>query len=150
MILDFLVVAGAAYALGHLAIWSRREPRGKVAALAAVAVLLWASAVAGIELLGRPKPVAWERAALDRAIVVAFKLDEPRAIYLWLQRRDVAPPLAYVLPWSQDVAQSLREAQRRGETDGTSVEVRFPSQEASPTFHARPQPAYPPKAGRSP
>lgn len=142
------VASGAALWLAHIAIWAPRRVRVKAGALGLAVVLFAAFAGAHVEALGRPKPIAWEWHQLPaRTPVLAFKLEEPRAIYVWL---DLGEPRAYALPWSKEVAQALVQARRQGEADGTGIEMQTGAGPRSdqPTFHARPQPANPPKATR--
>lgn len=81
------------------------------AVLTALYVGAW---VAGDELLGRPKPLVLG----SDMEVIAYVLDEPRAIYLWTRE---AEPRAYKLPWDTQQAQRLRDAFDRAQESGTAL-----------------------------
>lgn len=113
-------------------------------------VLLIAVVYGGsIELLGRPKPLRLEwREAADAQVVSAVPI-ENEAIYVWLIMPASSEPIAYVLPWSVQVAQQLQEAMSQAEADGTAVRMAMPFEpsldEREPMFYAMPQPSMPPK-----
>lgn len=66
-------------------------------------------AAAGLILLslGAPRPL-WTFAWSDeKARVLAYALDEPRAIYLWVLPEGQQVPVAVALPWSTTAAESV-------------------------------------------
>ena len=106
-----------------------------------------------VDLLSRPKPVAfeWWLSRADEATVLAGSFREGAGIYIWLQLEESAEPRAYRLPWSREQAQQLQEALRQAEENGTAVRMRLPFEATldprKPRFYALPQPALPPKDG---
>lgn len=111
--------------------------RGALALLVYTGVLciVW---VGGAEVLARPKPVHLEWRSLEQAEIIAARIHEDVAIYLWL---DGPEPRAYVLPWDLEIAKKLVGAMREG---GQERRVML-SLEKEPQFHVEPQEAPPPK-----
>ncbi len=139
-------------ALASLAAWSHRPSRLRAVAVglsALLAVLTYASLV---ELLGRPKPgrLEWSPIAPSEATVLATRLREPDAIYLWLVFDGQLEPRAYVLPWDMQVARQLQQSMRQAAADGGSVRLREGLRQVfdpdEPMFFVAPQPTLPPKA----
>ncbi len=138
--------------LAWIAVWSPRRPAVKLAAtgLATLALPLGYTALA--DLPGRPKPVRdeWFMARAQEAVVLAFELDEGRAIHLWLRLPGVEEPRAYRLPWSRRLGQELQDAGRAARRVGAELAMRAPFEpsldEREPRFYPLPQPAPPPKA----
>lgn len=154
--LAFAAAALLAAVLASIAVWAPRRLALKLAALG-VAVLFLPVAHLGLaELLGRPKPVTFEwwadRAA--EATVLGSVSEEEKRILLWLQVDGAPEPRAYALPWSQQLAQQLQDAQRQAAASGTGVRMRMPFEptldELEPRFYAMPQPALPPKDALDP
>jgi hypothetical protein len=148
-----LFVAGALLAavLALISIWAPRRLPVKGTALAVSVLFLPLGYASLVDLLSKPKPVDlewWLRGAAE-AEVLASRLVEGEAIYLWLQLPDVAEPRAYVLPWSRASAEQLQEAGREADQQGGGVQMRLPFEpsldQQEPRFYARPQPAPPPK-----
>ena len=136
--------------LGGIGICTPRRLWLKSAALGIVALSLPVTYVSLAELLGRPKPMhlEWHQIELTDANVVGFDLREDEAIYVWLRVEGIPEPRSYVLPWNQQRAQQLHQAQREAEANGTEVRVRrLPENgmEDEPVFYATPQQALPPK-----
>jgi hypothetical protein len=147
----FVGLALVAGGLAWLAVWSPRRPAVKLAAVLLAALLLPLGYAALADLPGRPKPVRdeWLRANAEEAVVLAFDLEEGRAIHLWLRLPGVGEPRAYRLPWSRPLAQQLQEAGRAAERAGTAVAMRRPFEpsldDREPRVYPLPQPAGPPK-----
>ena len=149
----FAAVVLFATALAGIAAWAPRALWLKITALV-LAALLMASGYAGlVELLGRPKPTAmeWSRGSEEAATVLAWRVREGEAIYLWLLVDGRPEPRAYVRPWDMATARQLQEATARGVAEGTAVRMRRPFDAGlDPSellFHAEPQPALLPKSG---
>ncbi len=155
--MDLLLILGVtsgllAAVLVNIAIWAPRRLWVKLAALATAAALLPVAYVGFAELLGRPKPAEldWSESGHDRATVLAARMREGEAIYLWLGFDGLAEPRSYVLPWSEAAARELHGAQGEARESGAQLRVRLPLDadllESEPLFYAEPQPAPPPKA----
>lgn len=154
-----LVAAG----LAAIAIWSPRAAAPKCAALLLTALLMAGGYGALLEMLGRPKPMAvewvadWAGGSANQedsdATVVAMRLSEGEAIYLWLETKDAPVPRAYALPWSLEQAKQLNEAMREAEANGTKAQMRQGSRRDratnEPLFYAEPQEALPNKRAQS-
>jgi hypothetical protein len=141
-----------AAALAYVAIRSPQKVWVKSAALAVVALFLPLVYASFSELLGRAKPVhlEWTNMNVAEAEVLASRLDEKRAIYVWLMLPDAESPRAYALAWNEDLAKQLNEAQSQAEERGQGMRMRFPfgssaltSEER--TFYAPPPQSLPPK-----
>ncbi len=110
--------------------------------VAALAVLLVAAYLAAAEVMGRAKPIELEWRSF-RPKVIAYVLDEPRAIYVWL---DLSPPRSYRLPWSIENAQELQDGMKT--EGGVSMELKpfdLGPERRDPVIHRDPQQANPPK-----
>ncbi len=143
-----LAIAGI---LASLSIWSHRRLAVRVAALVVTALYLpfaWASLV---DLLSRPKPLSleWASEKMADATVVASVMREGEAIFIWLQLPDTPEPRAYALPWDEQRARELHEANREAEASNSQVRMREsdgqPLDEREGLFYAAPQPPPPPK-----
>ncbi len=119
--------------------------------LAISAGLIAAIYLSGTELLGRAKParLALLERGMPEARLVAAHAVEGVAIYLWLTPpEEGAAPRAYVLPWSQELAEELRKAQAKAEAEGGTVVVTAPFKgDIAPgeRFSVPPLPDLPPK-----
>ena len=132
--------------------WRRHEaldrlPGAPLAAFVSLIGLVWAG---GGELLSRPKPLALEWRRPVQAEVLAARLVEGTAIYLWLALPDDGEPRAYVLPWSLGLARQIVEALRAGgQARGIMIDRPFDleqSREDGETLlHPPPPPEAPPK-----
>lgn len=139
--------------LANIALWSPRRLRVKLGALVTAAVFLPLGYVAIVSLLGLPKPLdlEWFPPSEDDTTVLASQLREDEAIYIWVQRPDAVEPRAYVLPWSEQLARQLHEAQRSAETEGGTVQANLKAKKknadpAERMFYSTPPPPPPPKA----
>jgi hypothetical protein len=96
-----------------------------------------------IDLMGAPKPIQLEWRAPDKPTVIAARMREGEAIYVWLQSPDAKEPRSYVLPWNTQTAQQLQDALREGESRGTAVEMKLTRPQGGddgvPKFYAQPQ-----------
>jgi hypothetical protein len=148
-----LFVVGAALVglLSLISIWAPRRLIIKSTALTTAVLFLPVSYTALVDLLSKPKPVdlEWWLSGAEEAEVLASRLVEDKAIYLWLQLPELAEPRAYVLPWDRASAEELQEAKREAEQQGGGVQMRLPFEpsleDREPRFYAQPQPALPPK-----
>ncbi|MGF1609075.1 MAG: hypothetical protein ACFCUQ_06750 [Kiloniellales bacterium] len=152
LLLLFGLVAALVAILTNIGIWSHHRLAVKVAALAIAALALPTGYFSLVTLLSRPKPIAleWTPPKADETTVIAAQMKEDVAIYLWVQRPDSEEPRSYVLPWDEQVARQLHEAQRAAEAEGGTVQVRLSPQQkdieqADRMFYAAPPPAPPPK-----
>ena len=140
-----------AAALSAIAIWSHRSMPMKVIGLSLAGLLMGLGYVSFVEMLSRPKDVdvEWAKSAIEDANVIAARLHEGRAIYVWLEIDGVQEPRAYALPWTMEGAKSLHKAMREAEQRGTGVRMhgQFETDEVSdePLFYAEPQESLPPK-----
>jgi hypothetical protein len=147
----FIVGAALAALLSLISIWAPRRLAIKGAALTTAGLFLPVSYAALVDLLSKPKPVdlEWWQGEAAEAEVLASRLVEDEAIYLWLQLPDVAEPRAYVLPWDRASAEQLQQALREAEQQGSGVQMRLPFEpsleDREPKFYTPPQPALPPK-----
>ncbi len=150
----FAALGLLAAVLAHIAIWSPRNLWVKVGALATTVAFLPVAYVSLSTMLSRPKPIEleWSRAPLAEAAVLGSRLEEGKAIYVWLGMEGVDEPRAYVLPWSKELAKQLYSAQRTAEQTGTKVLMRKPFEnsldEAEQQFYAAPVPPPPEKEER--
>lgn len=147
------VAAGALAAiLVNIAIWAPRRLWIKLAALTTAACLLPVAYAGFAELLGRPKPVElqWSGGEQAAATVLAARMREGEAIYLWVGFDDLSEPRSFVMPWSEAMARQLHGARGEAEKGGMEVRVRLPLEadlrEDEPLFYAQPQKAPTPKA----
>ena len=149
--LAFAAAALLAAALASVAVWAPRRLALKVAALAVALLFLPVAHVGLADLLGRPKPVTleWWAGRAAEATVLGSVTEEQERILLWLQVDGTTEPRAYALPWSQQLAQQLQDAQRQADENQTGVRMRMPFEstldDLQPRFYAMPQPALPPK-----
>lgn len=150
----FVASAGLAGILGAISIWSPCRLWVKAGAVGVVALYLPVAYAGLADLLSRPKPVnlEWSHRHLTEATVLGSQLQEDRGIYLWLQVDGAREPRAYVLPWSQKLAEQLHGMQREARARGTELRVRQPfstgEDEEDPIFYASPPPALPPKQAK--
>lgn len=92
--------------------------------------------------------------------VVAYRLDEPRAIYVWLSVQGHAGPLSLRLPWSERQAADLADAARAAKKGGEQVKMGGHDRarhgdgrgglrgKEKPMFYPAPPPALPAKTAR--
>lgn len=87
----------------------------KIAALAALALLVPAGYVTVSELLGRPKPAAtaFLEDFRDFHTVIAWDIHEDKAIYLWLEMPDGREPRVFAFPYDTTTVSRLQDAGER-------------------------------------
>ncbi|HLT19375.1 MAG TPA: hypothetical protein VKZ96_07970 [Thermomicrobiales bacterium] len=147
----FVVAAVLAGALSLISIWAPRRLVIKSMALSTAVLFLPVSYASLVDLLSKPKPVdlEWWQTDAAEAEVLASRVVEDEAIYLWLQLPELSEPRAYVLPWDRASAEELQQATRDAEEQGSGVQMRMPFEpsieDREPQFYALPQPALPPK-----
>lgn len=153
----YLLPAGAIAAfLGTIALRGPHPLALKVLGVLAVGSFVPIAHESLVGLLGLPKPVALERNMADngRATVLASRMKEGEAIWLWLAFEDSPEPRAFALPWDEDTAKQLRKAQSEGARDGAAVEMRVAVPDATeghddtqlePMFYPAPVAALPEK-----
>lgn len=147
----FAAAVTVAGLLGAIGIAAPRRLALKGTALATTIVFLPLAYGSMAGLLGKPKPtgLAWWSDNGAEATVLASRIEEDEAIYLWLQLPDVSEPRAYVLPWNRDAAEELQDAEREAQENGTQLKMRLPFEpsleDRERKFYALPQPALPRK-----
>jgi len=98
------------------------------------------------------------RAALfgieNNSVVIAYTLDEPHAIYLWLQPPNAKTPIAVSLPWKERLANNLVKANRISEAKHGKLVISNKGVGqygerldlgVAPSFHVVSPPEFPPK-----
>jgi len=93
-----------------------------------------------IEVMGRPIPVI---TPIDKRAVIAFELDEGKAIYVWVREDE---PRAYRLPWDLSQAKELRRADQQAKITARELEWNPGYEEGEHQFYAKPVPEFPPKS----
>jgi hypothetical protein len=147
----FVVLVGLAAILAQISIWAPRKVWVKVTALVTTALFLPAAYISLADLLSRPKPmdIEWNNVDLAEATVLGASMKEDEAIYLWLGIEGLVEPRAYVMPWNQEMAQQLQDAQRAAEAEGNGVRMSQPFERSwdkrERRFYAAPQPPLPDK-----
>ena len=121
--------------------WAHRPSWWTVAVYPVLCLALYFAAT---EVMGSSKPTWLEWREMGDVRVMAYVLDEPNAIHLWI---DAGEPRAYVEPWSLKRAKELRGAAGQAEEDGTSLWMRFEYSEDTnePLYYALPPVAPRPK-----
>ncbi len=148
----YIVCALLITSIAWIAVGPVRTIRVRTIAVALVAALLPVGFGAVSELLSRPKPVVaeWIDRQIEEATVLSSVLHEDEAIYLWLQLPDSEEPRAYVLPWDEQTAREISEAEAEGEATDQQVAMKNPfkpseEMDSEPQFHVPPPPALPAK-----
>lgn len=147
----FAVAALLVAALAAISIRSHQRFWLKAGAIAIVALFLPAAYLTIVDLLSRPKPVTqeWGARALPEATVLSAQFTEGDRIFLWLKLAEIDEPRYYALPWNEQMARQLFEAQQDAESNGTEVRMTRPFDsshlESERMFYALPQEALPPK-----
>jgi len=140
----FAALAVLAAVLAHIAIWSPRQLWIKIGALVTTAAFMPVAYASLSTMLSRPKPIEmeWSRQQLAEASVLGARLEEGKAIYVWLGIEGVDEPRAYALPWDKELAKQLHGAQRTAQQNGTQVRMRLPFEnsldESDQQFYAAP------------
>jgi hypothetical protein len=151
----FVAALAIAALLAAIAIAAPRRAWVRFTSVAVAALFVPLGYGALADLLSRPKPVdlEWARQATAQATLLGASIAEDDGIYVWLQIAGMDEPRAYVLPWDRDLAEELQDAMNQAERDGTGVVMNLPFEPSldprEPRFYALPQPALPPKDGRT-
>jgi hypothetical protein len=114
---DVIIFAVLSLTVGLISI-NGRSPAlraGSYAGLVAGLLLFWYAS------LGLPRP---EYVRVPHGTVLGYRLDEPKAIYVWLVPDGGAQPLSLQLPWRNDVAGDLVDAARRRGSPGDTLKVK--------------------------
>lgn len=149
--LYFVLAGGLVTVLANISVWAPRKVWVKVSALVTTALFLPAAYLSLADLLSRPKPIEFQWGNLDlaEATVIGSSMKEGEAIYLWLGLEGLEEPRAYTLPWDQEMAQQLYDAQRAAEAEGNGVRMSMPFERSwdkrERRFYAPPQPPVPDK-----
>jgi len=147
--LFYTAMVALAGAIAAVALWARVRRTLKVVVLALTAAWLVVAYGALAELLSRPKPVSLEfaRTQAAEADVLAGRIVEDEAIYVWLGFGDLVEPRAYRLPFDRETAEQLRKALEESREQGGGVKMRLPFEpsldDQEPRFYAPPQPRLP-------
>ena len=147
----FVITTVIAAVLASIAIWSPRSVKMKVLALICAAAFLPMGYISLNDILSRPKPMALETVhkQIEQVQVVSSLMKEDVAIYLWLQIPDIEEPRSYKLPWSDELAKELHQAQQNAEKSGTEVKMKKPFERTednqATVFYAEPPPPPPTK-----
>lgn len=138
-----------------LAIWSRRDTWGRLATVLLFILGLPAIAAVAVESLGWHKPLAlvWDLPRGELRVLAA-KLAQDEAIYLYIDDPVRSEPRPIILPWSNDMANHIQRLQDEAGPDANGqFMMRYePSLDThAPQFHPLPQPpALPPKPNPPP
>ena len=142
-------------AAAWLAIWSRRDTWGRPGAVALFLVAIPTIGLAGVESLGwhRPIDLVWDLDEGDYRVLAA-KLVQDQAIYIYVDDATRMEPRPLLLPWDNDTANAIQRA-LDGAPEGAEGEFMMsyePSIEMSgQQFHPLPpEPSLPPKEAPEP
>lgn len=150
-----IAILGLFAAAAWLAAWSRRDTWGRPAAVVLFLGGVPAVVGFGIESLGWHKPLslAWDLKPGDHR-VLAVKMVQDRAIYLYIDDPARIEPRPVILPWSNDAANRIQKLQDgAGPDDHGQFMMHYePSLDVhGPQFHPLPQPPMlPPKPQQDP
>ena len=114
--------------LASIAIWSPRRTPVRSLAVVLTALFVPIGYLGITELLSQPKPMEheWFKRHVDEATLLGVSLSEGQAIYLWLRLDDSLEPRFYVLPWQQQLAESLQKLIDEAIRDGASITISNP------------------------
>ena len=87
---------------------------------AAYASLIICLLAVWLSALGHPRPLL---IGVPQGTVLAYTLDEPHAIYLWLEAPGASEPIAIALPWSEQQASQLQQASQAAKQQGEPLQV---------------------------
>lgn len=131
------------WAATYAVLWrpdSKRWHRFVVLALGALALGVALAAESLVQ--GTPRPAYLEWRAPARVQVLGYHLIQNEAIYVLVLWPDSNEPIYYRMPWDQDTANQLVEAEQEAEEGRTTVESALfePSIDPQdPLFYALPQ-----------
>jgi hypothetical protein len=111
----------------------------------AYAILVASNAALWYTALGVPRPVL---ISAPKGNVVAYLMDEPRSIYMWVVRPGEEKPIAYRIPWREQTAVQLSTAMGKARRQGRKLRVGpgTSNNGGAPKFKLGHAPALPPKA----
>lgn len=90
-------------------------------------VIIPSTYIMTIELLGKPKPITMEFfKAQEKLVVLAAKIKENEAIYIWVSIEDINKPIYFSLPYSLKTAKELQDAIRKSERNNGNVIMKNP------------------------
>lgn len=149
----FVVLLAIAAVLANIGIWAPRKTWVRISAVGAIALFIPAAYASLSDLLSRPKPVSieWLHRQAKEATVLGARIEEGKAIYLWLQLPGETQPRAYVMPYDLETAKQLYKAQTAAKQNGTETRMKRPFGKRSERktserqFFAPPQPPRPEK-----
>ena len=137
-------------AAAWLAIWSRRDTWGRAAAVVLFLAAMPTIGLAAVESLGwhRPIHLVWDLDGGEYRVLAA-KLVQDEAIYIYIDDETRVEPRPLLLPWDNDTANAIQRA-LDGAPDGSEGEFMMsyePSIDVNEQqFHPLPQqPVLPPK-----
>lgn len=140
-----LPIIAALAALCWMTVWSRADTWARPAAVLLFIVSIPVVAWAGVETLGRHKPVtlAWLKAGDYHVLTAVMVQDE--AIWLYVLDPARLEPRPLSLPWSNEDAQAIQEA-LDGAPEGSEGQfiITMGTQDGEMTAHPIPQPPTPP------
>ncbi len=113
-----LLFLGILLAIGYWLLATRPTPMR----LAAYAALLLSAAAMCVMAFGTPRPSMLQLRSVDGDLL-AYALDEGHAVYLWLTPDGDAVPVYLALPWSQQTAAKLEQAQAESQRTGRKMRV---------------------------
>lgn len=123
----FIVCFMLAAVAGWAAVTSSGRLSRKIAALVALALLVPAGYGSIGELLGRPKPAnsAWLEDFTTYHTVIAWKIHEDKAIYLWLEMPDGQEPRVFAFPYDTATVSRLQKAGERAKSLASKLLARL-------------------------
>ena len=126
-------------------------PRPDWFGLVATATVLLCIYAGTVELMGMPRIARIDLFPKDGE-VLAYRLREGEAIFVWSQPAGGASPIAYRFPWSRKEAERLHDAARRQGQHGGTITMRHGTRDRdgneTPMFQYV-QPAPPEPKGKS-
>jgi hypothetical protein len=153
----FVIFLAIAAVLANIGVCAPRKTWVRICAVAVTALFIPAAYASLSDLLSRPKPVSleWVHRHAKEATVLGARIEEGKAIYVWLQLPGEAQPRAYALPYNLETAKQLHNAQSAAKKNGSKTKMKKPFKKrgAEKTkeeqFFAPPQPPPPDKASKA-
>lgn len=137
--------------LAALTLYAVRVPGSLLRRVTVCAVFLATSLLIfllTVSLLGNPKAISLENMKAEKANVLAARMREGVAIYLWLMLPGENEPKYYAIPWDQKLAEDLNRAMKeQKEGDGLGMKLPFERSwdQRERKFYPIPQPKMPDK-----
>lgn len=135
------IFTASSLVLGAAALYAR----GPWLRAVAYAILVASNAALWYTALGTPRPVL---VSAPKGNVVAYVMDEPRSIYMWVVRPGEKRPTAYRIPWHEQTAVQLSVKMANARRQGRKLRV-APGRSNNGgvlKFYPQPLPLLPPKA----